>query len=306
VPRPRFDTGHEGVRRIMKLMIPALFGVSVSQINLALDTVLASFLPTGSVSWLYYAERLTELPLGVIGIAVATVILPGLSKEYSTESETEFRETVDWAIKMILMIGVPASLALMLMAEPILITLFQYGELGARDVEMAALSLRAMAFGLPAFMLIKVLATAFYSRQDTQTPVSIGIKAMIANMGLNLVFVIPLHLYWQIGHVGLSLATMASAYLNTGLLLTGLMKREIYRPASAFGADLSRIFFAAALMACGLWFGLHWLEGLDAYHWWERVVRLLSVVAAGLGSYFVLLMLSHPGFLRRRPVQSNS
>lgn len=221
------------MRRILKLMLPALFGVSVSQINLLLDTVLASFLPTGSVSWLYFSERLTELPLGVFGIAIATVILPGLSREFSTRSAEEFRHTLDWAIRMICMIGLPASFALLILARPILSTLFQYGALTARDVEMASLSLSAMALGLPAFMVIKVLASAYYSRQDMRTPVLIGIKAMVANMVLNLLFVVPLHLLWQVGHAGLSLATTCSAYLNAGLLLSGLMRRDIYRPGRA-------------------------------------------------------------------------
>jgi len=299
VPRPRFDPRHDGVRRILRLMLPALFGVSVSQINLMLDTILASFLPTGSVSWLYYSERLSELPLGVFGIAIATVILPGLSREYSTESAVEFRHTLDWAIKMILVIGVPAGLALLILAEPILVTLFQYGALSPRDVDMAALSLRAMALGLPAFMLIKVLATAYYSRQDTATPVAIGIKAMIANMVMNLVFVIPLHMLWQVGHAGLALATTGAAYLNAGLLLRGLVKREIYRPETGFGTDLGRISGAALAMSVGLGLALPWLAELASLGWWQRAGQLAAVCVGGLLVYFGALLLSHPRFLRR-------
>ncbi len=225
-------------------MLPAMFGVSVSQINLLLDTVLASFLPTGTVSWLYYSERLTELPLGVFGIAIATVILPGLSREYATESDAEFRHTLDWAITMILVIGLPASFALMILAGPILGTLFQYGAMSARDVDMASLSLAAMALGLPAFMLIKVLATAYYARQDTRTPVIIGIKAMIANMVLNLLFVVPLHLFWQVGHMG----------LVAGDHRGGLAQ---CRPAAA-GAGAARRCTGRRRASCATWAGWGW------------------------------------------------
>src|SRR6056297_4000578 len=166
VPRPRWDTRHPGVRRILRLMVPALFGVSVSQINLLLDTVLASFLPTGSVSWLYYSDRLTELPLGVFAIAVATVIMPTLSAQKSAAKEDDYARTLDWAVRSVLLVGVPASLALLILAEPILISLFHYGALSERDIAMSALSLRAYSLGLCAFMLIKVLAPGFYARQD--------------------------------------------------------------------------------------------------------------------------------------------
>ncbi|HBO12832.1 MAG TPA: murein biosynthesis integral membrane protein MurJ, partial [Halieaceae bacterium] len=229
VPRPRWDTAHPGVRQILKLMVPALFGVSVSQVNLLLDTVLASFLPTGSVSWLYYSDRLAELPLGVFGIAIATVILPSLSADRAAAREERFTPTLDWAVRTVLLVAVPATAALLVLAEPILITLFQYGELSPRDVAMAGYSLRAYALGICAFMLIKVLAPGFYARQDMVTPVRIGIRAMVANMVLNIAFVVPLMVYLDLGHVGLALATSVAAYLNAGLLWRGLRREGIYR-----------------------------------------------------------------------------
>jgi putative peptidoglycan lipid II flippase len=301
LPRPRFDPRHEGVRRIMKLMLPALFGVSVSQINLMLDTILASFLPTGSVTWLVYSDRLTELPLGVFGIAIATVILPALSRDYSAASREEFEHTMDWAIKMILMIAVPATCALVLLGEPILTTLFQYGAMTPRDMRMASYSLAAMSLGLPAFMLIKVLASAFYSRQDLRTPVRIGIMAMVFNMVLNLLLVIPLHHFWKVGHAGLALATAGAACLNAGLLLRGLMQKDIYHPHRGFGSDLARIVAAAALMVVALAFGRQWLHQLDAFSWMMRVLRLGVVCLAGLAIYFGVLFVSPPQFLRERP-----
>ncbi len=222
VPRPRIDRLHPGVRQIFKLMIPALFGVSVSQINLLLDTVLASFLQTGSVSWLYFSDRLVELPLGVFGIAIATVILPTLSRQHTGQSTRAYQATLDWALRLVCVIGMPAALALFMLAEPLLITLFQYGAMGERDVQMAAMSLRAYSFGLLAFMFIKVLAPGYFSRQDTRTPVRIAVWAMVANMVLNLILV------WPLQHAGLALATSLSAFLNAGMLLIGLHRLGIY------------------------------------------------------------------------------
>lgn len=234
IPIPKWDTKHAGVRRIMTLMLPAIFGVSVSQLNLLLDTVLASFLPSGSVSWLYYSDRLVELPLGVFGIAIATVVLPSLSAlnaggsggKKSNQLKNHFVDTLDWALALIVLIAAPATVALLFLAEPILFLLFQYDQMLPSDVAMAALSLRAYAVGLLAFMAIKVLATGYYSQQDTKTPVRIGIIAMVSNMVLNLIFVWLFHRYGQIGHVGLALATSASAWLNAALLYRGLNQQS--------------------------------------------------------------------------------
>lgn len=252
VPRPYWDTKDEGVRRILKLMVPALFGVSVAQINLLLDTVLASFLPTGSVSWLYYSDRLAELPLGVFGIAIATVILPTLSAHRAAKRVEDFSGTLDWALRCVLLLGVPAAVALVLLAQPILTTLFQYGELSTHDVEMASLSLRAYSIGIVAFMLVKVLAPGFYAHKDTKTPVKIGVVTMCANMVMNLLFVLPLMTIWNIGHVGLALATSVAAYLNAGLLLRGLRRAGIYQVGSGWAGFTFRLFVATAAMVVGL------------------------------------------------------
>ena len=164
-------------------MVPALFGVSVSQINLLLDTVLASFLEDGSISWLYYSDRLTELPLGVIGIAIATVLLPRLATLHAGRDALLFDRTLAWAIRLVLLIGLPAMVALVLLPSELLTLLFQYKNFSSLDVERSALSLAAYALGLPAFMLIKILAPAFFARQDTRTPVRIGIQAMVWSLG---------------------------------------------------------------------------------------------------------------------------
>lgn len=292
VPRPVVDIKDEGVRRILKLMIPALFGVSVSQINLLLDTVLASFLPTGSVSWLYYSDRLAELPLGVFGIAIATVILPNLSAHRSASREDQFASTLDWAMRSVLLIGVPAALALILLAEPILITLFQYGALTPSDVDMAALSLRAYSLGLIAFMLIKVLAPGYYARQDTATPVKIGIIAMAANMVMNLAFVLPLLWYFNVGHLGLALATSASAWLNAGLLLRGLLKQGVFAWQPGWGLYVFRLIAATGSMSVVVFF---MDQGVDAWldwDWQRRALEISLVCAAGITAYIVTHLIS--------------
>lgn len=289
-PRPTWDLQDEGVKRILALMGPAIFGVSVSQINLLLDTVLASFLPTGSVSWLYYSDRLVELPLGVFAIAISTVILPSLSRHQASSSTEAFSVTLDWAIRMVLLIAIPAAVALMILAEPILIALFQYGALTPRDVQMASYSLQAYSLGLLPFMLIKVLAPGYFSRQDTKTPVAIGIKAMLANMILNIIFVVPLHLYWQLGHVGLALATSLSACLNAALLYRGLRCGDVYKPVAGMLLTIVRIIGSALLMAAALMYLLPepslWLD----WSWLQRSLQLLPLCVVGFTVYGLSLL----------------
>ena len=289
LPRPIWDTKDDGVRQIMTLMIPALFGVSVSQINLLLDTVLASLLPTGSVSWLYYSDRLTELPLGVFGIAVATVILPSLSRIHADKSQQAFANTLSWATRTVLFIALPATAALMVLAEPILIALFQYGALTAGDVAMSALSLRAYALGLSAFMLIKVLAPGYYARKDTKTPVKIGIKAMVANMALNILFVAPLYYYWQIGHVGLALATSAAAMLNVMWLWRGLLADNVYQWHRLFTLSVLRCLGASIVMALVLYLLLPMIGDMTALHWYGRAAYVLALCAVGATVYLAVL-----------------
>ncbi|WP_188750221.1 murein biosynthesis integral membrane protein MurJ [Marinobacterium zhoushanense] len=285
MPIPQRGWRDEGVQRILRLMLPALFGVSVAQINLLLDTVLASFLQTGSVSWLYYSDRLSELPLGVFGIAIATVILPSLSRRHAEQSSEHFRQTLDWAVRMVLLIGVPAALALVVLAEPLLVTLFHYGEMSALDIEMSARSLRAYGLGLVAFMLIKVVATGFFSRQDTKTPVKIAMQAMGANMVLNLILI------WPLAHAGLALATTLSAYMNAVLLLRGLLRAGVFTWQTGWRTFVMRLMAANGAL-CLLLFWLNtptdrWLAaGL-----WQRVQWMSLLVAGGLGIYLLVLVI---------------
>ncbi len=290
LPRPEVSWQDKGVRRVLVLMAPALFGVSVSQINLLLDTVLASLLPTGSVSWLYYSDRLAELPLGVFGIAVATVILPNLSRQHSGDDAKTFSATLDWALRMIFLIALPAALALVLLAEPILLTLFHYGKTTLVDIQMSTLSLRAYALGLLAFMLIKVLAPGFYARQDMKTPVKIGIIAMVSNMLLNILFVAPLYYFWQIGHVGLALATSASAFINAWLLYRGLRRAGAYQRLAGWGVFMGRIAVANGIMVAVLSLLLSLQQEWLVWPWWQRAGNLGLVCGLGLVAYAATLL----------------
>lgn len=241
--RPRWGAGEPGVRRIARLMVPALFGVSVVQINLLIDTLIASFLATGSVSWLYYSDRLVELPLALFGIAVATVILPVLSEHATRGGQGPFSRLLDGALRAVTLAALPCVVGLGLLAGPILCTLFQYGEMTAHDVHMAARSLVAYAVGLIGFVYVKVLAPGFYARQDTRTPVLIGLVALGVNATLNVALVFPLQ------HAGLALATSLAALVNGALLLRTLRRQGVYRPEAGWPLFLLRLLAACAAMA---------------------------------------------------------
>jgi putative peptidoglycan lipid II flippase len=298
MPKPEVSWADPGVKKILALMAPAIFGVSVSQINLLLDTVLASLLETGSVTWLYYSDRLVELPLGIFAIAIGTVILPSLSKKHAAASTEEFSRTLDWAMRMVLLLGLPAGLALLVMAKPLLAALFQYGEFGEFDVHQASMALQAYSVGVVAFMLIKVLAPGYFARQDTRTPVRIGIIAMVANMVFNLLLV------WHLRHVGLAMATALSAWLNAALLYRGLKESGVYRPTPGWGTFFVRLVGASVAMVVTVF----WLTGAtDIWHVglaWQRGTFILGVVLAGALAYFggLAILGLRPRHLRRGPV----
>ncbi|QUM90877.1 murein biosynthesis integral membrane protein MurJ [Moritella sp. 36] len=269
--KPRWGWRDPGVTKIRKLMIPAMFGVSVSQINLLFDTFIASFLMTGSISWLYYSDRLLEFPLGLFGIAIATVILPALSRTHSARSDNQFKLTMDWGVRVVLLLGIPAMMGMIVLASPMLKVLFMRGEFGADDVSMASMSLMAYGSGLLSFMLIKVLAPGYYARQDTRTPVKFGIIAMISNMGFNIILAIPF------GYVGLALATAGSATLNAGLLYWGLHKEGVYKINRDTGIVVVKLFVSAGLMA-----GLVQYAKPDMSQWYEWSLLDSSLCLLGL------------------------
>ena len=303
---PRWGWRDSGVRRVLKLMVPTLFGSSVAQINLLLDTLIASFLIVGSQSWLGYTDRLLEFPLGLFGVALGTVILPSLSRHHVGADPEGFSRALDWGLRTTLLIAVPAMLALVILAEPILSTLFQRGKFSAHDVHMAAMSLAALGLGLPAFTLVKTLAPAFYSRQDTRTPVRAGIIAMVVSMLLNFVFVALLFWLWHAPqhlsmrltealasvpglHVGLALSSACASYLNVILLWRALRRDGVYRHQPGWGRHLWRLSAACVVMSGVL------IGGLVAWNdWtnWPEATRLwrLSVLIAAAGASFVCML----------------
>ena len=284
MPSFKPDFKHSGVRRILKLMVPALFGVSVTQINLLVDTLLASFLVTGSVSWLYYSDRLVEFPLGVFGIALATVLLPNLSKSHAQEQGNGFSHTLDWGLRWVLLIGLPAAGGLFFLALPILMTLFQYQAFTPEDAIKASYSLMAYAVGLLAFIGVKVLVPGYTARQDMKTPVRIGVIAMVSNMVMSVALVFPLQ------HAGLALATSLAAFINAGLLLRGLLREGIYTPAPGLAGFTVKILLANVLAACVYFFQADYSRWVEA----GMLVRagMLAVdIASVAGVYVVALVL---------------
>ncbi len=286
LPVPRMGWHDPGVQKIMKLMVPALFGASVYQLNSLINTVLASLLETGAVTWLYLTDRMIELPMGIFAVAIGTVILPSLSREHASASPEAFARTLNWAVRMVLLVGVPASLALAVLAEPLLSTLFNYGEFTDLDVMRTAQSLRAYSAGLLAAMLVKVLAPGFYSRQDTRTPVRIGIIAMAANM------VLAALLVWELRHVGLATAMALSAWVNAGLLFIGLRRQGVFPLLAGWLRFLLQLVIASVAMTllC-LWLAGQsdvWFDGSA----WQRVAHLAGLVLAGLGCYAAVLLLT--------------
>lgn len=285
---PKIDFKHEGVERIMKLMLPALFGVSVTQINLLLNTIWASFMQDGSVSWLYSAERMTELPLGLIGVAIGTVILPSLSTRHAEQDQAKFRGMLDWAARVIVLVGLPASIALFMLSTPIIQALFQRGEFDLRDTQMTALALQCMSGGVIAFMLIKVFAPGFYAQQDTKTPVRVGLMAVAANAILNVVFIGFFKLInWHAEHMALALASSGSALVNAGLLYFYLHKRNIFRFGGHWKKLAIRYAIANLAMIAALWFGLHWYDGQSSQ--WMRIIEVAALCVLGVTAYAVAL-----------------
>lgn len=285
-PRPRINFRDPGVVKILKLMVPALFGVSVGQINLMIDSMFASWLVVGSVSWLYYSDRLMEFPLGVFGVAISTVILPHLSRHHASQSQVSFSLTLDWALRAVLLIGIPSGVMLALASGPMIVTLFQYGRFDAHAVIMTRQSLITFALGIAPFMLVKVLASGFYAQQDLRTPVRIAVIAMVSNMGLNLVLILPLK------HAGIALATSLAAFINVGCLLYFLRKKQLYQPQNGWLQFGLRIGGANLMLALWLLYGggelTYWLSASLG----ERFFHLAFLLSIGCIIYASALWLS--------------
>ncbi|MGB0128103.1 MAG: murein biosynthesis integral membrane protein MurJ, partial [Rhodocyclaceae bacterium] len=285
LPRPAFSLKDAGVNRILKLMAPALLGVSVAQISLLINTIFASFLANGSVSWLYYADRLMEFPAGMLGVALGTVLLPSLSKLHAQERPEEFSALLDWGLRLTLLLTLPAALALAILAVPLLSTLFMHGAFSADDVLQTRNALAAYSVGLVGLILVKVLAPGFYSRQDVRTPVKIALVTLTATQAMNLAFVVPLQ------HAGLALSIGLASCLNAGLLFQGLRSRGVYRALPGWFGFTWRLLVALTAMGLALWFAggtdSAWLQMPTL----ERTIRLSALVAMGVMAYFGVLWL---------------
>ena len=282
---PRLNLRDTGVWRVMKQMLPAILGVSVSQISLIINTIFASFLVAGSVSWMYYADRLMELPSGVLGVALGTILLPTLAKTYASKDRHEYSRILDWGLRLCFILVLPCSLALGILAEPLTVSLFQYGEFSAFDASMTQRALVAYAVGLLGIIVIKVLAPGFYAQQNIRTPVKIAIFTLIVTQLLNLAFIGPLK------HAGLALAISAGACINAGLLFYQLRKQQMFQPLPGWGRFTLKLLLAVAVMSAVLLGLMHFMPAWDQGHMLQRFLRLGVVVVAGVVAYFGMLAL---------------
>lgn len=290
LPRPRWGWQHSGVRRVLKLMAPVILGSSVAQINLLLDTIIASFLITGSLSWLYYSDRLMQFPLGLLGVTLGTVILPRLSRDYISRSADGYTNTLDWSLRLSLLFGVPSAIGLLLLAQPMIVSLFEYGKFTPRDSMMSSFSLMAYSLGLPAFIIIKVFAPAFFARQDTKTPVRIGIIALVSNMVYTVLLVLPMVWFDFIApHTGLALATTLSAWQQVIMLYLKLKQTQIYELRTDILKFALKITIAALAMGVALFFmsRIDWHTLVAS----ERAIRLITTVIVGTLVYLISLLL---------------
>ncbi len=288
---PRWRWDHEGVRKVARLMVPGILGSSMAQVSLLLDTQIASFLVTGSVTWMYFADRLVEFPLGVFSIALATVILPNLSGHHAAADPKRFSDTLDWALKLVWVMVMPAAAALFFLAGPLTATFFGHGRFSAHDVTMSSYALMAYSFGLLGFSFVKVLAPGYFARQDTRTPVRVSLVSLGVNIGLNIAVVAPLVYFKKLPapHAFLALSTGLSACTNSALLYWGLRKAGVFHPSPGWRILIVRVMIASVVMSLALW----WLAG-DMNHWfamrtWDRVLHTGLCVAAGATVYFAAL-----------------
>ena len=282
---PRLKWRDPSVWRVMKLMGPAVLGVSVSQISLIINTIFASFLSEGAVSWMYYADRLMEFPSGVLGVALGAILLPSLAKSFASGNHDEYSRLMDWGLRLCFLLALPSAVALGILAKPLTVSLFQYGKFSAFDALMTQRALIAYSVGLMGLIIVKVLVPGFYSRQDIKTPVKIAIVTLILTQVMNLIFIGPLQ------HAGLALSIGLASCLNAGLLYWQLRKQDIFQPLPGWRSFLVRLLAAVIVMSLVLLGMLWWMPAWDDGNMTMRILRLLLVVVAGAGSYFATLAL---------------
>ncbi|MGY0146536.1 murein biosynthesis integral membrane protein MurJ [Edwardsiella tarda] len=282
---PRINLHDRGVWRVLKLMGPAIVGVSVSQISLIINTIFASFLVSGSVSWMYYADRLMELPSGVLGVALGTILLPSLAKSFSSGRLDDYNRLLDWGLRLCFLLALPCAVALGVIAKPLTVALFQYGKFNAFDAAMTQRALVAYSVGLLGIIMVKILAPGFYSRQDIKTPVKIAIVTLILTQVMNLIFIGPLK------HAGLSLSIGLAACLNAGLLYWQLRRQKLFTPLAGWLGFLLKLLAAVLVMAAVLVGMMWWMPAWDVGGMPYRLLRLMGLVIAGAASYFAVLAL---------------
>ncbi|MGP1924712.1 MAG: murein biosynthesis integral membrane protein MurJ [Arsenophonus sp. NEOnobi-MAG3] len=277
---PRISFHNSGVWRVVKLMGPAIIGVSVSQISLIINIIFASFLQSGSISWMYYADRLMEFPSGVLGVALATILLPYLAKSFSTGNDKEYQRLMDWGLRLCFLLAIPCAIALAILAQPLTVSLFQYGNFTAYDAVMTQWALIAYCVGLIGLIVIKVLAPGFYSRQDIKTPVKIAIISLILTQLMNLAFV------GSLKHAGLALSIGLAACFNALMLYWQLRRQGIFIPLAGWGNFLFKLIAALIVMVAILFLVLNFMPLWEHGNMLMRISRLLFVVFAGAISYF--------------------
>jgi putative peptidoglycan lipid II flippase len=287
MPRFGLDLHDEGVRRVLRAMGPAVIGVSAAQISVLISTQLAALLGDGRISWITYADRLMEFPTALLGVALGTIILPSLAQHHSDANHAEYSDLLDWGLRLALLLALPAAVALWLLSVPLVATLYQYGRFTVDDVWNTRLALLGYAVGLPALILIKILAPGFYARQVMRTPVKIAFVTVIVTQALAVLLAWPLRL----GHAGLTLATSLGACLNASLLFVSLRRHGFFAPRAGWVPFLSRIFLALVVLG-----GALLLLGGSPRDWlvaslWTRIGWLLGLVVGGAVAYFGTLYL---------------
>lgn len=285
LPSLSFSLKDPGMWRVIKQMGPAMFGVSISQISLIMNGIIASFFVAGSVSWLYYADRLMEFPSGMLGAALGTILLPSLSKCYASNNLVEYSKLLDWGLRLTVMLALPAALALGLIAVPILATFFQRGAFAGHDVVMTSHALMGYSVGLIGILLVKILAPAFYAKQDIRTPVKIGIVTLIVTQLMNLLFVYGLQLH----HAGLALSIGLGACMNSAILFYFLRTRNIYQPEPGWAKFFGKITVALAALGVTLWLGMGTEQSWLTNSGWARIGRLTLLITGGVAAYFAAL-----------------
>lgn len=292
--RPRIAWRDQAVWRVIRQMGPAIFGVSISQISLIINTIFASFLVSGSVSWMYYADRLMEFPTGVLGVALGTILLPSLSRSHANADIHAYSELLDWGLRLSLLLALPSAVGLAVIAHPLVVSLFQYGKFTAFDAVMTEQALIAYSVGLLGLILVKVLAPGFYARQDIRTPVRIAMMTLMLTQLMNLLFI------WQLRHAGLALAISLGACFNAGMLLYTLLKRGLFLPRPGWRIFLLKLVLAVLVMALVLYAAMAMFPAFSQGTIWLRCTRLFALVLLGIAAYFATL-----GLLGFRPRHFN-